>query len=128
MVTISAAEIGGKLASEGRAVFHNILFDFDKADLKPESSPQLAEMAGFLKVNPQAKVFIIGHTDNKGGLDYNLGLSGRRATAVANALAAQHGIDARRLTPRGLGPLAPIATNRTEDGKAKNRRVEMVEQ
>lgn len=128
MVTISAAEIGGKLASEGRAIFHNILFDFDKADIKPESAPQLAEMAGFLKANPQAKVFVVGHTDNKGGLDYNLALSGRRATAVANALATQFGVDAKRLTPRGLGPLAPIATNRTEDGQAKNRRVEMVEQ
>ena len=71
---------------------------------------------------------IIGHTDNKGTLDYNLGLSGRRADAVVKALAAKYGIDAKRLTSRGLGPLAPIASNRSEEGQAKNRRVEMVEQ
>jgi outer membrane protein OmpA-like peptidoglycan-associated protein len=128
METVSAAEIGNKLASEGRAVFYNILFDFDKAELKPESRPQLAEMAALLKSNPSLRVFIIGHTDNKGGLDYNVGLSGRRAAAVAGALAKEHGIAAARLVTRGLGPLAPVATNRTEDGQAKNRRVEMVEQ
>lgn len=128
MVTISAEEIGGKLASEGRAVFYNILFDFDKADLKPESAPQLEQMAAYLKANPQTNVFVIGHTDSKGGLEYNLGLSGKRAQAVAKALFAQYGIDAKRLTSRGLGPLAPVATNRTEEGQAKNRRVEMVEQ
>jgi outer membrane protein OmpA-like peptidoglycan-associated protein len=128
METVSAAEIGNKLASEGRAVFYNILFDFDKADLKPESRPQLQEMAALLRANPNLKVFIIGHTDNKGGLDYNIGLSGRRAAAVAGALTKDFGISAARMTTRGLGPLAPVATNRTEDGQAKNRRVEMVEQ
>jgi OmpA-OmpF porin, OOP family len=128
MTTVSAAEIGNKLASEGRAVFYNILFDFDKADLKPEARPQLAEMAALLKSNPSLKVFIIGHTDSKGGLDYNVGLSGRRATAVVGALARDHGIAAARLTARGLGPLAPVATNRTDEGREKNRRVEMVEQ
>ncbi len=128
MVTISAAEIGGKLAAEGRAVFYNILFDFDKADLKPESDPQLEQMADYLRQNPQAKVFVIGHTDGKGGLDYNTKLSGRRAEAVAKALSTRYRIDARRLVPRGLGPLAPVATNRTEEGQAKNRRVELVEQ
>ncbi|MGL4729026.1 MAG: OmpA family protein [Bosea sp. (in: a-proteobacteria)] len=128
METVSSAEIGNKLASEGKAVFYNILFDFDKADLKPDSRPQLAEMAVLLKANASLKVFIIGHTDNKGGLDYNVGLSGRRAAAVAGALTKDHGIAAARLSTRGLGPLAPVATNRTEDGREKNRRVEMVEQ
>lgn len=128
MVTQSAEEIGGKITAEGRATFYNILFDFDKAELKPESAPQIAEMARFLKENPQARIFIIGHTDNKGGLDYNLQLSGKRAQAVAKALSAQYGVDAKRLAARGLGPLAPVATNRTEEGQAKNRRVEMVEQ
>lgn len=74
------------------------------------------------------RVFIIGHTDNKGALDYNLGLSDRRADAVVKALAARHGIDPKRMTPRGLGPLAPVATNRTDEGRSKNRRVELVEE
>jgi outer membrane protein OmpA-like peptidoglycan-associated protein len=128
MVVVSAADIGNKVMAEGRAVFYGIQFDFDKADIKPASAPQLAEMAKFLTANPQARVFVIGHTDNKGTLDYNLSLSGRRADAVVKALAAQHRIDPKRLTPRGLGPLSPVATNRTEDGQAQNRRVEMVEQ
>ena len=128
MVVVSAAEIGGKVASEGKAVFYGIEFDFDKADIKPESEPQLAEMAKYLQANPQTQVFVIGHTDNKGTLDYNLGLSGRRADAVVKALAGKYRIDAKRMTPRGLGPLAPVATNRTDAGRAKNRRVELVEQ
>ncbi len=128
MVVVSAADIGNKVAAEGRAVFYGIKFDFDKADIKPESAPQLAEMAKFFTANPQARVFIIGHSDNKGALDYNLSLSNRRADAVAKALAAQYRVDPKRMTPRGLGPLAPVATNRTEDGQAQNRRVEMVEQ
>jgi OOP family OmpA-OmpF porin len=128
MVVVSAAEIGGKVATEGRAVFYGIQFDFDKADIKPESDKQLAEMAKYLQGNPQGRVYIIGHSDNKGTLDYNVGLSNRRAEAVVRTLASRFRIDAKRLTPRGLGPLAPVASNRTEDGQAKNRRVEMVEQ
>lgn len=128
MAMVSAAEIGGDLASQGKAVFYGILFDFDKAGIKPESEPQLAEMAKFLKSNGALRAFIIGHTDNKGTLDYNVGLSNKRADAVVKALASRHGIDAKRLTARGLGPLSPVATNRTEDGKARNRRVELVEQ
>lgn len=127
MTVVSAAEIGGKVASEGKAVFYGILFDFDKAEIKPESEPQLAEMAKFLKDNAQLRGFVVGHTDNKGALDYNVSLSNRRADSVVKAL-AQRGIDPKRLTPRGLGPLAPVASNRTEDGQAKNRRVELVEQ
>jgi len=128
MAMVTADEIGGDLAKQGKAVFYGILFDFDKADIKADSEPQLAEMAKFLKSNPQIKAFIIGHTDNKGSLDYNVSLSNRRADAVVKALASRHGVEAKRLTPRGLGPLAPVATNRTEDGQSKNRRVELVEQ
>jgi OOP family OmpA-OmpF porin len=128
MVVVSAAEIGGNIAAQGKAIFYGILFDFDKADVKPESEPQLAEMAKFLRGSPQTQVYIIGHTDNKGTLDYNVRLSGRRADSVVKALAGKYQIDAKRLNPRGLGPLAPVASNRTDDGRAKNRRVELVEQ
>jgi OOP family OmpA-OmpF porin len=128
MIVVSAAEIGGKVMSEGRAVFYGILFDFDRADIKPESEPQLVEMAKFMQENRSTRVFVIGHTDNQGKLDYNLGLSNRRAAAVVQALTGRYGVDPKRLIPRGLGPLAPVASNRTEDGQAKNRRVEMVEQ
>jgi outer membrane protein OmpA-like peptidoglycan-associated protein len=128
MEMVSAEQITGDIASQGKAVFYGILFDFDKADIKPESEPQLAEMAKFLKANPALRAFVIGHTDNKGTLDYNVSLSNRRADAVVKALAARHGIDAKRLVPRGLGPMSPVATNRSDEGRAKNRRVELVEQ
>lgn len=128
MVTLKAEEITGDIARGGRAVFYGIQFDFDKADIKPESEPQLAEMAKALKADPKLKVFVVGHTDNQGKVDYNTGLSQRRADAVVKALSGKFGIDAKRMTPKGLASLAPIASNRAEEGRAKNRRVEMVEQ
>lgn len=128
METIPADKIASDLAADGHAVFHNILFDFDKADIKPESQPQVAEMAQLLKSAPSLKVYIVGHTDAKGGLDYNIRLSGKRAAAVATMLTKTYGIASARLVTRGLGPLAPVATNRTDEGREKNRRVELVEQ
>ncbi|MGH9195125.1 MAG: OmpA family protein [Acidimicrobiia bacterium] len=128
MVVVAAKQIGNQLAVEGKAVFYGILFDFDKAEIKPDSEPQLAEMAKFLQADPSIRVFVLGHTDNKGTLDYNLDLSNRRAAAVVQALTNKYAIAAERMVPRGLGPMAPMATNRTEEGRAKNRRVELVEQ
>lgn len=128
IVTVTANEIDAKLASDGRAVFYGLYFDYDKAIIKPESEPQLVEMAKFLASHADSKVFVVGHTDNQGKLDYNLTLSQKRAEAVAAALATRFHIDPHRMTARGVGPLAPIAGNRDDSGRAKNRRVEMVEQ
>ena len=128
IVTVTANEIGTKMASEGRAIFYGLYFDTDKADIKPASDPQLAEMGKFLSSNPNAKVFVVGHTDNQGGLDYNLTLSLKRAQAVAAALQSRFHVNAARLTAKGLGPLAPVSENRDDAGRAKNRRVELVEQ
>lgn len=128
MVVLKADAISGDIAAQGRAVFYGIGFDFDKADIKPVSEPQLEEMAKALKADPKLKVLIVGHTDNQGKLDYNTSLSQRRAEAVVKALSTKYGIDAKRMTARGLASLAPVTTNRTEEGRAKNRRVEMVEQ
>lgn len=123
---VSAGEIAQALGEKGTVAIYGILFDFDKSDIKPESKPALDEIAKFLKANPAVSVYVVGHTDNAGTLDYNLGLSARRAEAVAAALQREHGIAAARLTARGVGPLAPVATNATEAGKARNRRVEIV--
>ncbi|MBS0546760.1 MAG: DUF4892 domain-containing protein [Proteobacteria bacterium] len=125
---VSAEQIGGALGKDGRVALYGILFDFDKADIKPESDKQLAEMANLLKSSAGLKVFIVGHTDNKGTLAYNTDLSQRRADAVAKALATRFGIAADRLVSKGVGPLSPLAPNDTEDGQAKNRRVELVRQ
>jgi OOP family OmpA-OmpF porin len=125
---VSAEQIGGALGKDGRVALYGILFDFDKADIKPESDKQLAEMANLLKSSAGLKVFIVGHTDNKGALAYNTDLSQRRADSVAKALATRFGIAADRMVSKGVGPLSPLASNDTEDGQAKNRRVELVRQ
>ena len=113
---------------DGRVALYGILFDFDKADLKPESDKQLAEMANLLKSSVGLKVFVVGHTDNKGTLAYNTDLSQRRADSVARALATRFGIATDRMVSKGAGPLSPLASNESEDGQAKNRRVELVRQ
>ena len=125
-VAVSADQIRKSIADTGKMVFYGIYFDTDKATLKPESEPTLAEMAKYLKANAQARVFIVGHTDMQGGIERNQKLSHDRAAAVVAALAARHGIAKDRLAPDGVGPLAPVAANDSEAGRAKNRRVEMV--
>lgn len=127
IVTLSADEIGADLANAGRVVLYGIFFDFDKAVIKPESQEQIDQMVAYLDGNPDVKVYVTGHTDNQGGLDYNLKLSGARAIALTKAL-AKAGVDAKRMTPKAVGPLAPLASNDEEEGSAKNRRVELVKQ
>lgn len=110
-----------------RIAIYGIYFDFDKAELKAESQPQIDQLATLLKDNPGLSVLVVGHTDGQGGFDYNLKLSQLRAQTVTDALIANHGIAASRVTPAGAGMVAPVATNRTEEGRSKNRRVEIVE-
>jgi OOP family OmpA-OmpF porin len=82
MVTIEAAAMAKGISSSGHVALYGIYFDTDKADLKPESQPTLQEIAKLLKQDPSLKLHIVGHTDNVGGFDYNIGLSERRAAAV----------------------------------------------
>ncbi|MBK1718740.1 OmpA family protein [Thiocystis violacea] len=126
MVLVAAKEMTQSLAETGRVAIHGILFDFDQATIKPESRPQLDEMARMLGEQPELALYIVGHTDNQGDLDYNMDLSRRRAGEVVQTLIQSYGILGERLTPMGVGSLAPMATNATEDGRALNRRVEMV--
>lgn len=126
-VVVSADQIQKSLAEAGKVVFYGIYFDTDKAIIKPESAPTLAEMAKFLKANAAVKVFIVGHTDNQGALEHNQKLSRDRAAAVVAALASpQHAIAKDRMVADGVGPLAPVMANDAEAGRARNRRVEMV--
>jgi outer membrane protein OmpA-like peptidoglycan-associated protein len=125
-VVVSADEIKNSLSESGKVVFYGIYFDTDKAVIKPESAPTLAEMAKFLKANAAVKVFIVGHTDGQGALEPNLKLSKDRAAAVLAALAGSHAIARERMLAEGVGPLAPVAANDAEAGRARNQRVEMV--
>lgn len=126
MVVVDAAEMEQSLATQGSISLYGILFDFDKADIKPESRPALDEIAKLLKADPQLGIIVVGHTDNKGSFDYNIDLSSRRATSVKNELVSAYGISADRLTSAGAGMMAPVASNDSEDGRARNRRVELV--
>jgi len=110
----------------GHASVYGIYFDTDKAVIKPESEPVLAEIAKLLANNPALNLHVVGHTDSTGAFDHNMTLSKARADAVMSALVTQHGVAASRLQASGVGPLAPVASNDTEDGRAKNRRVELV--
>ncbi|MDP2783992.1 MAG: OmpA family protein [Sulfurimicrobium sp.] len=125
-VVVSSEQIAKAMGDEGKVVFYGIYFDTDKATLKTESAPTLAEMAKWLKTNASAKVFIVGHTDMQGPVERNQKLSRDRAASVIAALTKDHGIKADRLGAEGVGPLAPVASNAADAGRAKNRRVEMV--
>jgi outer membrane protein OmpA-like peptidoglycan-associated protein len=117
-----------QLTQEKRAVTYGIYFDFAKATLKPESEPVLKEIAQALKDNPDWKLTVEGHTDNIGGDAYNLDLSKRRALAVKEALVAQYNIAPDRLANDGFGASRPVESNDTLEGRARNRRVELVRQ
>lgn len=116
------------LRSTGHAAVYGILFDTDSAAIKPESNGTIAEIATLLKADPGLRIFVVGHTDNTGGVDHNLQLSHSRAQSVKQALVKDHGIAAERMKAFGCGPFAPVAPNIAEDGRAKNRRVELVAQ
>lgn len=128
MVVVSAEKMASSIETTGSIALYGIFFDFDKADIKPESQPTLEQMAKLLRDLPDLKLHIVGHTDNVGGMEYNQKLSLARAESVTKELIVRYAVAPERLKPAGVGPLAPIASNRTEDGRAKNRRVELVEQ
>ena len=128
MVTVDANAMAKEIAATGHVAVYGIHFDTNRADLKPESDAALEEIAKLLKLDPNLKLLVVGHTDNVGGYDANMTLSDRRAAAVFQALTSKHGIPAVRLRAVGVGMAAPVAPNETEEGRAKNRRVELVRQ
>lgn len=123
---VDAGAMAKSISATGHVALYGIQFDFDKADIKSESRPTLDEIAKFLKANADVALVVTGHTDAKGGFDYNVDLSKRRAQAVAAELAQHYGISSARLTPFGAGMSSPIASNDDDAGRAKNRRVELV--
>ena len=127
-VKVDAKSLQQGLKAEGKIALYGLYFDTGKAEIKPGSTDQLAEMAKLLQAQPTLRVYIVGHTDNHGALDSNMTLSQQRAQAVVSALAASYKIDVKRMVGRGVGSLAPLATNVSDEGRAKNRRVELVQQ
>ncbi|GAB4144051.1 MAG: OmpA family protein [Sphingomonadales bacterium] len=127
LVTADADAMGEDIDEYGKVALYGLYFDHDKASLKAESAPALEQIAKLLQARPSLNVYVVGHTDMRGGLDYNRNLSLARAEAVKSALVQDHGIAPSRLTPMGVGPLSPVFSNRQDAGRAKNRRVELVE-
>jgi len=126
MVVVKAAEMDDSLKSAGRVALYGIYFDTNKAEVKAESGPTLDQIATLLKEDPAMKLIVTGHTDNVGGFEFNRDLSTRRAQAVVAELTAKHGIAPDRLFPFGVSFASPVASNDSEPGRAKNRRVELV--
>jgi len=124
-VEVSASEMLDALNKNGFVALHGILFDTGKDTIKPESEPLLAEVVKLLSDNADLKLSVEGHTDNQGNPKSNLTLSQKRAESVKKYLTGK-GVDARRLSAKGWGDTKPVADNRTEDGRAQNRRVELV--
>ena len=116
--TTTESRIAGLKAQDGN-------FDFNKSDIRPEFQSELDEVGKFLQNHPDAYVMLVGYTDSIGSEEYNLGLSQRRASSAANYLTSNHNIDRDRIVVNYYGEANPIAGNDTEEGRAKNRRVEV---
>ncbi len=127
-VVANAETMAQDIRDTGHSALYGIYFDFDKAEVKPESDPTLKEIAKLLQQDTKLNLYVVGHTDNVGEFNYNMNLSKARADAVVKKLVSDYGVGANRLKPHGAGPLAPVASNKNEEGRALNRRVELVEQ
>jgi OOP family OmpA-OmpF porin len=124
-MTVNAEGLAAEIEKSGRVAVYGITFDTAKATLKPESEAVLGEIQKLLAAHADWNMRVEGHTDNTGGKVANQALSAQRAASVAAWLAA-HGIDKARLTPQGFGDSKPVADNASPEGRAKNRRVELV--
>ena len=126
MVVVKADEISSTISKTGRIAIYGIFFDFDKAEVKPESAATLLEIATMLKETRGKKFLIVGHTRQSGWTRIQQLTVKRRAEAVVNALKKQYGVNGELIVPVGVGMVAPVAPNTDESGRAKNRRVEVV--
>jgi outer membrane protein OmpA-like peptidoglycan-associated protein len=127
-VIANAEAMGNDINSTGHVAVYGIFFDSGKAEIKAESDTAIAQISKLLLNNGALKLYVVGHTDNVGTIEANMKLSKDRADAVVNTLVTKHGIPAARLKSFGVASLAPVASNDNEEGKAKNRRVELVKQ
>jgi outer membrane protein OmpA-like peptidoglycan-associated protein len=125
-MVMSAEDMSKSLKDLGKVLLYGIYFDTDKDVLKPESAPTLQEVSRLLQIQPALKLRVVGHTDDQGSAEHNLDLSKRRAQSVASELISKYNVAAERLDSFGCGLYAPVASNKTEEGRTKNRRVELL--
>jgi outer membrane protein OmpA-like peptidoglycan-associated protein len=127
-IVANAEAMGNDINSTGHVALYGIFFDSGKSEIKPESDSALVQISKLLLSNKSLNLYVVGHTDNVGTIDANMKLSKDRADAVVNSLVTKYSIAAVRLKSYGVASLVPVASNDTEEGKAKNRRVELVKQ
>lgn len=127
MVTVAAAEMAEQISASGSVALYGIYFDTNKATIKPESVDTLEQIAKLLTTNSALKLLVVGHTDNVGSYAYNMELSRSRAESVVKELTEKYAIKSDRLTPIGVAFACPVGSNKTEEGRTRNRRVELVE-
>jgi outer membrane protein OmpA-like peptidoglycan-associated protein len=125
-IEVDADYIAREITRTGSVSLYGVYFDFDKAEVKSESDPTLKAIADYLKAHPDVQLYVVGHTDLKGTLEYNLKLAKLRSEAIVQKLTVDYKIDKSRLIPESVGPLAPKSTNDSDDGRRLNRRVELV--
>jgi len=126
LIAVDPTALAKAIESAGSVRIYGILFDVDKAEIRPESKQTLDAIAELLRAKPELSLFVVGHTDGTGALDHNVKLSDARARSVVAALIGRYGIAATRLDAHGVGPLVPVAPNTTDAGRQQNRRVELV--
>ncbi len=127
LVFVKASDIQKGIATSGHVALYGLFFNTGNDQLTAESSPALAEVAKALNESPELTLYVVGHTDNVGSIDSNQDLSARRARSVVASLVNDYEISSERLLPIGVGLAAPVTTNTTQEGRARNRRVELVE-
>jgi outer membrane protein OmpA-like peptidoglycan-associated protein len=125
-VTLNLEAMRTEIEASGKIAVYDIHFATGSAVIEPESAAALQVIATYLN-EISGRFYIVGHTDDTGSLGTNMGLSDQRAGSVKQALVDDYGIDAGRLETRGVGPLSPVSTNIDDDGRALNRRVEIVQ-
>jgi len=126
MVKVTADMLKTNILKDGHMAVYGIYFDTGKFEIKRESAEALIEIATLLKNNTALQIYLVGHTDNAGKIKDNMDLSKKRAEAVVNELITKYKVSSTQLQAEGVGPLAPVATNDTKEGKDRNRRVEIV--
>ena len=125
---VKADNIAQNIETVGHSIFYDIHFATGSAEIDIKSKNQINEIAKYLKAHSDKKYYIVGHTDNVGNFTSNMTLSENRAKAVINELIIKYGVNAGQLKAYGVANLSPVTSNSTDKGKARNRRVEIVEQ
>lgn len=126
LIEVNLDNLAREIEEKGSVSIHNIYFETGEAEIQPESEEALKAIADLLNQDPDLELYVVGHTDNQGSLEFNMDLSASRAEAVVNELVSKYNIEQDRLKPQGVAFLAPKASNSTEEGRAFNRRVELV--